>query len=118
MLFPAGATLKNIIVKMRANNGDVDSVQFHARVHDVDLLDDTLTIDSNGEVGAVDINTLTFNLDEGPRDSLDLQVRIIPLNDYTFNDIGDLHFYCRAAVGSLTGNRQLRCTVIVEWELP
>lgn len=119
LLFPLGATLKRIFVKCRGNNGDIDTVEFFARVHDVALEND-LPIDSNGEIGAFDITPLPvqIDLDAGLGNANDIRGFEVSLNDYTFNNTGDLHVMMRAAVGSLTGNRQLRTTIFIEWELP
>ena len=118
LLFPRGATFERMVVKVRGNNGDIDSVQLHARVHDADFFDNSLTIDSIAEVGAVDLTTQTINLDAGNRDVLDMQAFEIDLTDYTFLNDGDLHIMMRSVVGSTAGNRQLRTTIFIEWELP
>lgn len=117
LLFPAGATLKRIFVKVRGNNADIDSVQLHARAHDVDLLAGS-AIDSNGEIGAFDITTQTIDLDAGVGSANDVRGFEVSLNDYTFTDTGDLHIMMRSVVGSTTANRQLRTTIFIEWELP
>lgn len=118
ILFPAGATLKRIIVKFYGNNGDVDDLQFFARAHDVDLFARS-PIDSDAEIGAVNITptAVDFDSDLGPADGNDMQAVEISLNDYTFTNDGDFHFFARSAPGSTTANRQLRTTIFIEWEI-
>ena len=119
LAFPAGAVLKNITLKMRSNNDDVDEIQFFARAHDADLTIGN-AVDSNAEIGAVNITPLAIpiDLDDGAAQSNDMRVYEISLNDYTFQNMGDLHLYMKATNGTLTANRQIRCTVIIEWQLP
>ena len=117
--FVAGSVLKQIIVKVRGNNNDIDSVQSYVRMHDVDM-EAGDAIDSNGEIGAIEVDGIrTFNLDGGPVAGNDVQVIRIPLNNYVVqNDAADMHLMFKAVNGSLTGNRQLRCQIIVEYCRP
>ena len=118
MFFPAGTILKKAVVKYRGNNTDIDSIITFARVHDVDLFDDQ-PIDSNGEIGAVTISpATTIDLDFGAKNANDVAAFEIDLNDYQFVNNGDLHLILRPTPGSLTGNRQLRCTMFIEYYLP
>lgn len=119
LLFPVGATLKRMIVKLRANSTNVTTIETFVRVHDVDLFagDD---IDNDAEIGAVDImdGNLTIDLSAGAKDATAMQAFEIPLGDYTFTNVGDLHLFMRSTPNSTNGNRQLRCTIYIEWELP
>jgi len=119
MMFPAGTTLKRIFVKIRANNNDADSIETFARVHDVDLTQD-LPIDSIAEINAIDIleANLTINLNQGAAQPLDMRAFEIPLGDYVMQNDGDLHLMMRSTPGSTTANRQLRCTMFIEYILP
>lgn len=119
LFFPAGTILKRIVVKCRGNNTDIDSILTWARVHDVDLTAGN-PIDSNGEIGAFDIpgSQLTIDLDAGAAAANDVRQFEVPLDDYTFVNDGDLHFIIRPEAGSLTANRQLRCTLFVEYIYP
>jgi len=119
MMFPAGTILKRIVVKVRGNNNDIDTIETFARVHDVDLTQG-LAIDSAAEIGAFDIEEANqiVNLDPVPANALDMQVFEINLADYTFINHGDLHLFMRSTPGSTTGNRQLRCTMFIEYILP
>ena len=114
---PLGATLKIAFFKVRGNNTDIDTIQVHARVHDVNILAGN-AIDSNAEIGAVDISTTSIDLDDGAIDGNDITGFEIPLNNYVIQNEGaDLHISMRAAVGSTTANRNVRCTIFIEWEL-
>jgi len=117
--FSAGTILKRMLIKLRANNDDVDSIQTYVRMHDVDLTASD-PIDSNGEVGAVEIDGIrTFDLDAGAKQANDLQLIEIPLGDYVVqNDGADLHLMMKAPAGTLTAGRQIRCSVIIEYILP
>lgn len=119
LFFPKNAILKRLYVKVKGNNNDVDLVEFFIRAHDTDL-EAGIAIDTNGEIGAVDITPtiVTLDIDAGAALGADFVGHEISLNDYSFQNNGDLHVYARAAVGSLTANRQLRCTLFIEWEMP
>lgn len=119
LAFPAGSILKRMFVKCRGNNTDIDSIQTYVRMHDVDLTAGN-PIDSNAEIGAVEVSGITtFDLDAGAGSSNDVRGFEILLGDYEVqNDGADMHFMVKAANGSLTGNRQLRCTVFIEYYLP
>ncbi len=119
MMFPAGSILKRIFVKVRGNSNDIDSIETYARVHDVDLLADN-PIDSNAEIGAIDIPeaNITVDLDAGAKNANDMSGFEIPLADYTFVNNGDLHLMMRSVPGSTTANRQLRITMFIEYILP
>ena len=118
VFFPAGATLKKVVIKSRSNSNDVDAIQTFARVHDVDLTAGD-PIDDPFEVNAVTVSSVsTVDLDAGPGGANDLRSFEIDLGDYTFTNDGDLHVCLRPDPGSISGNRQLRCTVYIYWELP
>ena len=119
LLFPQGAILKRVFVKVRANSNDVDTVEFYARAHDVDLLAGN-PIDSNAEIGAAEVSNgiVSIDLDAAAGLANDIRGFEVSLNDYTFQNAGDLHFFMKAETGSLTANRQLRCTLFIEWETP
>lgn len=119
LAFPAGTILKRLFMKCRANNDDVDSIQTYVRMHDVDLTAGT-AIDSNAEIGAVEISPITtFDLDAGAAQANDVRSIEIDLGDYVVqNDGADLHLMMKAVNGSLTGNRQIRSTVFIEVEYP
>jgi len=118
VMFPQGATLKNIYIKYRCNNNDVDTIETFARMYDIDYTGDP-AIDSNAEITDVTISPVnTVDLDAGLKDANDLGLFQVNLGDYTVvNTIADLHLCIRATPGTLTGNRQLRCTVLIEWEI-
>lgn len=118
MLLPAGTKLIRLIHKVRANSNDVDSVEFFARVHDVDLTTGA-AIDTNAEVGATTVLPVTtINLDGGPVQANDLQIIEHDLGGYVMQNDGDFHYVARAATGSITANRQLRGTLFLEVEYP
>ena len=119
LLFPQAATLKKMMVKVRGDTADIETIEVFARAHDVNLQAD-LPIDSNTEIGAVDITPtgVPVDLNAGAAEANDVRGFEISLNDYTFNNDGDLHVMMRGELGSLSGNRQLRCTIYIEWEMP
>jgi len=119
LAFPKGAILKRMFVKMRGNNTDIDDIQVHARMHDVDLLTSPNAIDSNAEVGAVELGTETFSTNLGAANGNDLIGFEMSLADYqVLNDGADLHVSMRSAPGSTTANRNVRCTIFIEFTLP
>lgn len=117
LLFPKGAILKKITLKVMGNSSNVREIETFARVHDTDLFLNQ-ALDSSGEIGAVDISeaNLIIDMSEGSKNGNDMQAFEIPLGDYTFNNVGDLHLYMRSS-GSTSGSRQVRCTIFIEWEI-
>lgn len=119
LAFPSGAKLNRIFVKCRGNNADIDSIETYARVHDVDL--SLPLLDTNAEVTSIPLPSANqvIDLDAGGGQGNDIRSFEIDLGGYTIaNDGADLHLFIRALAGSLTGNRQLRCSLFIEWELP
>jgi len=118
LLFPSGAILKNLFIKCRGNNNDIDSIEVYGRAHTADLLAGD-PIDSGAEVGAVEVFPVTtIDLDSGLASANDVRGFEISLNDFTFANAGDFHLNMRAAPFSLSQNRQLRCTLFIEYVLP
>ena len=118
LLFPEVAKLKNLFIKCRANNNIVDTIDVYGRAHTADLLAGD-PIDSNAEIGAVEVfPSTTIDLDAGAADANDIRGFEISLNDFVFNNAGDFHLIVRATPGTITGNRQLRCTLFIEYVLP
>lgn len=120
LAFPKGAILRKMFVKYRGNNTDIDELQLHARMHDQDLLSGD-AIDSIGEIGVVELNLITINTDPptGPANGNDLAGFEMSLGDYEVQNEGaDLHVAMKATAGTLTGNRNVRCTITILWDLP
>lgn len=116
ILFPKGAKMKRLIIKGRTTNNVWTDTLVHVRAHDTDFAAG-LPIDNSSEVGSVDIVSATsLNQTNNGVSSLDMHLTTISLEDYVFENDGDLQLYFKP-VGNFTGTSFWYINFLVEFEV-
>lgn len=117
LLFPAGAKLKRLIVKGVGSSSQMTDMEVCVKAHDTDFSMGT-AISNAAEVGATTVAgpIALSHTNGGPGNMQDMHVSSLDLNEYVFQNDGDLHVYFRP-VGNLTGTRYEYVAVTVEWEI-
>ncbi len=116
ILFPKGAKMKRLVIKGRTTNDQWLDTLIHVRAHDTDFSTGA-SIDSSAEVGVKEIVTAKpLNQTNNGSNSTDMHMSTVDLNDYVFENDGDLHLYFKPD-SNLTGTRFWYINFFIEFEL-